>query len=174
MATESVTNLWVVYSHNRNVKPPALLGGCHVGQSHCLLQFLHGRAELYPTQGCLWAKASFQSQTKRALSQGIPTVPQRLWWKNNKLGWRYKVVVRQWFRNTCRIKWNDNMKSTCRWENNECILRLGWDTISSTSSGLLCKMAAASLNVTPSKLVLLREMRRPPEKNQIIIINYLF
>lgn len=51
----------------------------------------------------------------------------------------------------------------------EQILRLGWDTMSSTSSGLLCKMAAASLNVTPSKLVLFKEMRRPPEKNQQII-----
>lgn len=46
------------------------------------------------------------------------------------------------------------------------ILRLGWDTMSSTSSGLFCKMAAASLNVTPSKLVLFREMRRPPWKNK--------
>lgn len=46
----------------------------------------------------------------------------------------------------------------------ERILRLGWDTMSSTSSGLLCKMAAASLKVTPSKLVLFREMRRPPGK----------
>lgn len=36
--------------------------------------------------------------------------------------------------------------------------------MSSTSSGLLCKIAAASLKVTPSKLVLLREMRRPPEQ----------
>lgn len=44
------------------------------------------------------------------------------------------------------------------------LLHLGWDTISSTSSGLFCKMAAASLNVTPSKLVLFREMRRPPAK----------
>lgn len=44
------------------------------------------------------------------------------------------------------------------------ILRLGWDTMSSTSSGLLCNMAAASLNVTPSKLVLFSEMRRPPGK----------
>lgn len=41
--------------------------------------------------------------------------------------------------------------------------------MSSTSSGLLCKMAAASLNVTPSKLVLFREMSRPPGKKQQII-----
>lgn len=45
------------------------------------------------------------------------------------------------------------------------ILRLGWDTMSSTSSGLFCKIAAASENVTPSKLVLFREMRRPPVKS---------
>lgn len=44
------------------------------------------------------------------------------------------------------------------------ILRLGWDTMSSTSSGLLCKMVAASLNVTPSRLVLFKEIRRPPGK----------
>lgn len=37
--------------------------------------------------------------------------------------------------------------------------------MSSTSSGLFCKIAAASENVTPSKLVLFREMRRPPEKS---------
>lgn len=36
--------------------------------------------------------------------------------------------------------------------------------MSSTSSGLFCKIAAASENVTPSKLVLFREMRRPPER----------
>lgn len=47
----------------------------------------------------------------------------------------------------------------------ETILHLGWDTMSSTSSGQFCRMAAASVNVTPSKLVLLREMRRPPGKN---------
>lgn len=47
-------------------------------------------------------------------------------------------------------------------------LRLGCDTMSSTSSGLLCKTAAASLKVTPSRLVLFREMRRPPgSKNEL-------
>lgn len=43
---------------------------------------------------------------------------------------------------------------------------MGWETISSTSSGLLCKIAAASVNVTPSKLILFREMRRPPAKKE--------
>lgn len=38
--------------------------------------------------------------------------------------------------------------------------------MSSTSSGLLCKIAAASVNVTPSKLILFREMRRPPAKKK--------
>lgn len=38
--------------------------------------------------------------------------------------------------------------------------------MSSTSSGLLCKMAAASLNVTPSKLVLFSEMSLPPGKKR--------
>lgn len=45
-------------------------------------------------------------------------------------------------------------------------IRLGWDTMSSTSSGLLCNMAAAILNVTPSRLILFREISRPPKHKQ--------
>lgn len=45
-------------------------------------------------------------------------------------------------------------------------LRLGWDTMSSTSSGLFCSMAAAILNVTPSRLILFREISRPPKQKR--------
>lgn len=63
--------------------------------------------------------------------------------------------------------------SDCAWRDGQS-LRLGWDTMSSTSSGLLCKMAAASLNVTPSKLVLFSEMSLPPGKKKRQNLCYWF
>lgn len=38
----------------------------------------------------------------------------------------------------------------------------GWEMMSCTSSGLFCMTSAASLKVTPSRLMLFREIRRPP------------
>lgn len=40
------SDLGIVDSHHRDVKPLALFWSCHAGQSDRLLQLLHGRTEL--------------------------------------------------------------------------------------------------------------------------------
>lgn len=140
------SHLGVVYPHHRDVESLAHFGGGHAGQVDGLLQLLHGRTELRAAQRGLRAKTSFQGQTQSALTEGRLAVPQRRCRDTKSRQWRSSTaapaLVTEWV--------------------SEWTLHLGWDTMSSTSSGLLCKIAAASEKVTPSKLVLLREMRRPP------------
>lgn len=42
----AASDLGIVDSHHRDVKPLALFWSCHAGQSDRLLQLLHGRTEL--------------------------------------------------------------------------------------------------------------------------------
>lgn len=133
-----------MYSHNRNVKSLVLFWSCNAWQGDGLLQLLHDRPVVGSAQSGLGPEAPLQCQTEGALTQVALTVLQRLW-RRTRVG---LILCSEWteFRIFRRIS------------------RLGWETISSTSSGLLCKIAAALVNVTPSKLILFREMRRPPAK----------
>lgn len=79
METKSlISNLGIMYSHNRNVKPPVLFWGCHVGQSDGLLQLLHDGTVLCAAQCGLGPEAPLQRQTQSTLTQGALPVFQRL------------------------------------------------------------------------------------------------
>lgn len=65
----AASDLGIVDSHHRDVKPLALFWSCYAGQSDRLLQLLHGRTELWAAQCGLRPKTSFQRQTESTLTQ---------------------------------------------------------------------------------------------------------
>lgn len=76
---EAGSDLSIQDSHHGHVKPPAHLGGRHVGQSQGLLQLLDGGPELVAAQGGLGAEALLQGQPQVALVQETLAVLQGVW-----------------------------------------------------------------------------------------------
>lgn len=72
------SNLRVMNSHHRDVKPLALLRRGHAGQGDGLLQLLHHRPVVGAAQRGLGAEAPLQRQAEGALAQVAPAVLQRL------------------------------------------------------------------------------------------------